>query len=669
LFTNHSLGLELAEDLSFKLLHLNGEAQTLGVGRAILLGTLHEAAAAQNFVLSKVEAIQTSLGQGLRLAARTDFGPLRYSLTIDQYPVWPEAFILQWTLENLGDTPLQLQGLSTPSLELGEGLGGELWTLQGPAAKWGQDFAFRLEGPFQRDNFLGHTDLGEGGGIPLLYAWNERVGLALAHIEPFQALWYMPVTCGPQGTRLALEDRRSFDLSPGQRLHSLRSLISLHQGDFFAPLSLYNQLMAVQGLVSPPPTPEDYQPAWCSWGYEFDVHPEQMTSVLPVLGELGIRWLTLDDRWFDCYGDWNPRHETFPGREAQMRQMVANIHQAGAYAQIWWYPLCVEDGVGGWDSHTYTVSALLAEHPDWLLLNPDGRLARNNRGLAILCPALPAVQEYTTALVRRFIQDWDFDGHKLDNIYSVPPCYNPAHRHARPEEALEGFADVYRQIFQATRRLKPHSVTQICPCGTPLTHTLIPCTSQAVTADPVSSRQIRQRVKFYKALMGPCAPIFADHVELSDGGVDFASEIGAGGVPGTKFIWPEDESLRGRLNEWWGLSSARRAQWAWWLELDARYCLSGGEYLNLYDLAFDTPEAHAICKGETLYYAFFTPSSAETFDGEIQLRGLDRRLYRLVDYVHERTLGVVQGPAAVLPVQFQGSLLLQAAPEESASPG
>jgi alpha-galactosidase len=277
---------------------------------------------------------------------------------------------------------------------------------------------------------------------------------------------------------------------------------------------------------------------------------------------------------------------------------------------------------------------------------------------------LPDVQAYTRALVRRFIQDWGFDGHKLDNIYTVPACYNPLHHHRQPEESLLGFAEVYRSIFETTRQLKPGSVTQICPCGTPITHTLIPYPDQTVTADPTSSLQIRQRIKFYKALMGATAAVFADHVELSDGGSDFASEIGAGGVPATKFIWPEDDALRPRLSEWWALTPQKRTHWKKWLEINARHRLSEGEYLNLYDLAFDMPEAHAIRKDEVLYYAFYTPAADQTYRGEITLRGLDDRPYWLWDYVQARSLGTVHGPVACLQLEFQGSLLLQAVPEK-----
>jgi len=38
-----------------------------------------------------------------------------------------------------------------------------------------------------------------------------------------------------------------------------------------------------------------------------------MLNTVPKLKEMGIKWATLDDRWFSTYGDWDPRPETFPG--------------------------------------------------------------------------------------------------------------------------------------------------------------------------------------------------------------------------------------------------------------------------------------------------------------------------------------------------------------------
>jgi alpha-galactosidase len=616
---------------------------------------------AQRETLEAVARVNGQAGAKADLQAR----PYRVRLTMDRYDPWKDAVILQLNIHNAGDMPLAFRELSFPELTLDPAFAHNLWSMQGAAVHWGQDFAFPLTKGFQRDNYLGHIQHGEGGGIPMLDFWNGESGLALAHIEPTQEPWYMPVDWGKRVLRASFSDRRPYTLNPGGTYTSPRILITLHQGDFFEPLALYREIMAIQGLKATDPNPQDYAPAWCSWGYEFDVRPSEVTGVLPELKPLGIRWLTLDDRWFDHYGDWNPRSDTFPGGLTDLFRIVEEIHRAGGYAQVWWYPLCAEDGIGGWDGYEYGASAILKEHPDWLVLNQDGSIARNNRGLAMLCPGVEAVQEYTLDLVRKFVAEWGFDGHKLDNIYCMPPCYNPAHHHARPEEAVESFAWLYRQIFEITRELRPDSVTQICPCGTPITHTLMPATDQTVTADPTSSAQIRQRIKFYKALMGPQAAVFADHVELSDGEVDFASCLGPGGVLSTKFIWPPDEQVERRLREqYFPLTPKKEVTWQKWFQLAAEHSLADGEYLNLYDLAFDTPEAHVIRKGKILYFAFFTSRMEEAFRGNIVLRGLAGKRYRARDYINGHDLGMIQGPLAELEVEFTGSLLLQATEEE-----
>ena len=66
----------------------------------------------------------------------------------------------------------------------------------------------------------------------------------------------------------------------------------------------------------------------------------------------------------------------------------------------------------------------------------------------------------------------------------------------------------------------------------------LPYMNQPVSSDPESSFQVRLKGKTLKALMGPSAPYYGDHVELSDGGEDFASSVGVGAVIGTKFTWP-----------------------------------------------------------------------------------------------------------------------------------
>ena len=128
------------------------------------------------------------------------------------------------------------------------------------------------------------------------------------------------------------------------------------------------------------------------WGYESDVTPKQMLETIPKLRELGIHWATLDDRWFNNYGDWQPRTDTFAGDAIQ--KLVKDFHAQGFKLQLWWLPLAVEDGHRSYGGHNYVVSEILKQHPDWLILGKDGKPARTTRNLATLCPAVPEVQAY-----------------------------------------------------------------------------------------------------------------------------------------------------------------------------------------------------------------------------------------------------------------------------------
>jgi alpha-galactosidase len=143
---------------------------------------------------------------------------------------------------------------------------------------------------------------------------------------------------------------------------------------------------------------------------------------------------------------------------------------------------------------------------------------------------------------------------------------------------------------------------------------------------------------------------------MSEGGDDFASTVGVGGVVGTNFTWPVGSAKRGKLE----LTPQKEKIWEKWVALYKEKMLSRGEYLGtLYDIGFDKPEAHAIRKGSTLYYAFFAPR----WQGQLELRGLKEQSYRILDYENGKDLGRVNGPAAVISVEFQKHFLLLARPE------
>ncbi len=545
----------------------------------------------------------------------------------------------------------------------------DMWSFQGSSYDWGKDDVQRLTRTSSQPNAMGEAVKGGyGGGIPVVAFWTASVGEAIGHVETLPWTLSMPVKVEPDGRVTAsMTIPVNAALKPGESYSSPRSFVAVYSGDFYEPLRMWSSVLQKEGWEIPKPSNEAYNVSWCGWGYEFNVTPAQMLGTVPKLKELGIKWATLDDRWFDTYGDWNPRKETFPGDS--IKQMVDDFHKQGILAQLWWLPLGAEDGQGRWESHKYIVSKVAQEHPDWFILDKNGKHARMTRDLATLCPAVPEVQSYYKQLTEKFIRDWGFDGSKLDNIYSVPACYNPAHHHKSPQDSVNAMGEVYKTIFQTTRAIKPESVTQACPCGTPPSLAWLPFIDQAVTADPVGAVQVRRRIKMYKALLGPEAAVYGDHVELSamtpvgkgnwsEHGSDFASTLGTGGVPGTKFVWPDP----GPKFKPVALTNEKDAQWKKWIGLYNEKMLSKGEFRDLYVYGYDVPEAYAIAKDGKMYYAFFAEKENGAFDGEVELRGLKPGSYHVVDYVDGKDLGTVQaeaGKAPRLKAEFKEHLLLE----------
>jgi alpha-galactosidase len=633
---------------------------------------------------SQVKVLEASgkLGRGKRVEfparplAQSGVG-LERDVVVEVYDDFPNIALANVAYKNVGTTDFQLDQVVSQKHNFSakqadaEAQPYDMWSFQGSSYDWGENDVQKLKRTSAQPNLMGEAIKGGyGGGIPVVAFWTASVGEAIGHVETLPWTLSIPVKVETDGRVSAgLSVPANTTLKPGESYSLPRSFVSVYSGDYYEPLRLWSSVLQKEGWEIPKPSNEAYNVAWCGWGYEFNVTPKDMLGTVPKLKELGIKWATLDDRWFDTYGDWNPRSDTFPGDS--IKQMVDEFHKQGMLAQLWWLPLGVEDGQGKYESHKYGMAKVVQEHPDWLILDKDGKHARMTRDLAVLDPSLPEVQAYYKQLTEKFIRDWGFDGSKLDNIYSVPKCYNPAHHHKSPQESVNAMGEVYKIIFQTTRAIKPESVTQACPCGTPPSLAWLPFIDQAVTADPVGAVQVRRRIKMYKALLGPESAVYGDHVELSEmtplghgnwseHGTDFASTLGAGGVLGTKFVWPDPGPKYKPVN----LTPEKDAIWKKWIALYNDKMLSKGEFRDLYTYGYDSPEAYVIAKDGKMYYAFFAPENG-SFKGEVELRGLKPGSYHVVDYVDGKDLGSVQaiaGAAPKLKADFKEHLLLEVSP-------
>ena len=598
------------------------------------------------------DTVSDSFGTGERLSLTGKSGDLRKNISVTIYTDFPSLAIFDVQYTNEGATRLTIRGWTNQQhllTSLSTAPGPAFWSYQSGSYKKRPDWVLPLRPDFRQENYLGMNASDYGGGTPIVDVWRKDAGLAVGHIEPGPRLISLPVSMpDARHASVAVRSTRERMLEPGESFNTLRTFVSVHQGDYFRTLTEYRRLMMRQGFQMASAPDSAFGPIWCAWGYGRSVQLKQVYDTLPTVKKMGFSWVTLDDGWQDNYGDWGVDPKKFPHGDADMKALVDRIHEEGFKAQLWWSPLsAVPD------------SQLLKVHPDFVLLNQDGSKRKISWWNSFyLCPADRAVVEYHQALVRKILGEWGFDGLKLDgqHMNGVPPCYNPAHHHKRPEESVEALPDFFREIYETARSVKPDALVEFCPCGTAYSFFTMPHFNMSVASDPESSFQIRSKGKTLKALMGDNVPYFGDHVELSDGAIDFASTVGVGGVVGTQFVLPNLVKKHSKSD----LTPERQEIFEKWLHIYKDKMLSRGQYLgDLYDIGFDLPEAHVVRKGGEMYYAFF----ARHWSGPIQLRGLQDRTYHVVDYVNNRDFGSVHGPQATISAEFNKHLLLEAQPE------
>jgi alpha-galactosidase len=596
--------------------------------------------------------IKDAFGEGERLTVEGKAGTLTKMVSVTVYDDFPTMAFFDVQYTNTGTTALAVKSWTNNAYTMNAQPGGgqpDFWSYQSGSYEKRPNWVLPLHANFRQENYQGMNASDYGGGTPIVDVWRRDVGMAVGHVEPRPKLVSLPVSMpDPAHASIAVRFNKEISLHPGESFHTFRTFVAVHQRDYFRTLVDYRRFMMKQGFQMATAPDDAFGAIWCAWGYGRSVQPQQVYDTLPTVKRLGFKWVTLDDGWQNNVGDWALDPKKFPHGDADMKALVDRIHQEGFKAQLWWSPLSAVPG-----------SALLREHPDYELLNRDGSKRKVSWWNSYyLCPADRRVVEYHKALVRKILVDWGFDGLKLDgqDMNGVPACYNPAHHHAQPEDSVEALPDFFRAIYDTAQSVKPGALVEFCPCGTGYSFFTMPHFNMSVASDPESSFQIRSKAKTLKALMGDNIPFFGDHVELSDGGNDFASTLGVGGVVGTQFVLPSLVTKRSRSD----LTPAREKDFEKWLRIYRDKMLSRGQYLGqLYDIGFDVPETHVIRKDQTMYYAFF----AKQWKGPVELRGLEDRNYSVVDYVTGKSLGTVAGHSAHLPVAFDGNLLVEVRPQ------
>ena len=597
------------------------------------------------------DAVEDRHGRGTRYVVHGRSAErIEKRVTVVSYERYPGFAFLSASYRNSGRDDVWVDGWVNGAHVLQPLQSGSMdyWSFSGASYVDRRDWVQPVHEGFEQRNFMGMNATDYGGGTPVVDIWRRDFGIAVGHLETVPKLIALPLSASKAGARIAVEFDQRSRLRADEDVSTFDTFVAVHRGDFFAVLDTYRKVLAERGMPQAKVPLAAYEPVWCGWGYEHDFTVDQVLGTLPKASELGLIWAVLDDGWQTSLGDWYLDPQKFPRGDADMVALVKAIRRAGMRPRLWIAPLAAHPG-----------SDVRRDHPDLLLLNKSGEPQDVTGWDSLyLCPAYSPTIERTKALIRKVMVDWGYDGLKIDgqHLNAVAPCYNPAHKHARPEESVEKLQEFYKGIFDLATALKPDGVVEICPCGTSYAFHIMPYMHQAVGSDPLSSWQVRHKGKAIKALMGASAAYAGDHVELSDGGNDFASTVGIGAVVSTKFTWPRDA----KPEYGFVLTPEKEVEWRRWIALYKDKRLPEGRYVGgLYDIGFDLPETHAIRKDGKMYYSFF----AKTFGGKVELRGLDKRKYRIRDYVNGQDLGTVNGPVATLDVSFLKHLLVEATPE------
>jgi alpha-galactosidase len=602
-----------------------------------------------------VSSMRDSLGTGKEYRITGVAGTLQKVVRVVSYQDFPDILVFDVSYANLSDSAISVSGWTSNQYAVDilprPVRKPALWSYQPGSYGWDNPWILPLDSGYTRENYLGMTTEDYGGGTPVADIWRPDCGIAVGHIEPVPKFVSLPVSMPSSvSALLGISRKEKVTVRPGSTINTLRTFVLVHRGDYYNGLVLYREVMGRVGLTFRDVPESAYGNEWCGWGYEQDFTMEQMYNTLPKVKDLGLDWVVLDMGWYDGVGDFQlPKHR-FPNGEADIRKFVDSVHAMGLKVQLWWLPLAVG-----------LKTELMAKHPECLLLNEDGspRFMPSFFKSFFLCPADSTVLEISRQQVIRFMR-WGFDGLKIDgnNQNCVPACYNPDHRHARPEQSLEGLPAFYKMVYETALSIDPDAKIEICPCGTNQSFYLMPYMNETVAADPHGSYILRTKAKTLKGLTGTKSVFYGDHVEHSDGKCDFASTIAVGGTIGSKFVYPPGVYMNKETGDV-SLTPAKEAEWRRWITIANAHQLFRGAYRgDLYDIGFDVPETHVVERQDTLYYGFF----ARTYAGEVEFRGLGPKEYRIMDYERNVELGRVTGPVGRFRLTFEQHCLIKAEP-------
>ena len=504
---------------------------------------------------------------------------------------------------------------------------------------WGEDLVFQATDSTEGVYTMGDPWL---GGIPLVDIWSEQGGVALFNISDHQE---------PFSVQLIVEDSGTVRIEARGGSNIVKYA---HSGDCYEALREFALQMQGTGIVVQPAPDRAFDPAWETYGFEESWTPSKVTTMLPLLKELGIRSITLDSGWYGSGSDdWDALAGDFPinpdvvGTETDFINLIKTLHDEGFKIKIWWTPGVAEKG-----------TQLFDDHPDWFYSKVVPSWGNpKDTGDWYLDPSLKEVREWNIDIVKRFI-GYGVDGFKQDDVYEIVSDDPEIHRQ---------YSALFKDIYITATGIKSDFVINTCNCGVAQNFHDFQGENQLITSDPVGPVQFRRRAKYLHALNINGAAILGDHIELVEGDVgseeisnpafynkisdsDFASVVALGMVLETKFTMDPGDSYRK------------------WFALYSDYRFYEMEWVNIALLPWETVETYLLRDGYNLYFSFFTEEE-DSFAGGVDLSNLTPgTTYMVHDIVNNKSLESFSAASSTVQydINFTGCMVIEIKPQGKA---
>ena len=166
-------------------------------------------------------------------------GPLTKEVSVAIYDDFAAMAFFDVRYTNASATKLAVKGWTNNAYTLNALRDSRMpafWSYQSGSYEKRPDWIVPLKTNFQQENFLGMNASDYGGGTPIVDVWRRDVGVAVGHVEPRPRLVSLPVSMPDSGrVKIAVNYRHASMLDPGESLHTFRTFVAVHRGDYFRP--------------------------------------------------------------------------------------------------------------------------------------------------------------------------------------------------------------------------------------------------------------------------------------------------------------------------------------------------------------------------------------------------------------------------------------------------